>query len=102
MNRMVRISVALLAGPAAACALGALHLRAAETTPTASAEQAALGALQTAGIRAGLLVVSTADGSKQAAADLDVPPVFDGLIAASGRLYVSLSDWSLVCLGDAQ
>ena len=29
---------------------------------------------------------------------LDSPPVFDGLIAARGRLFVSLEDGSVVCL----
>ena len=52
-----------------------------------------------AGIRAGLLVVSTADGSKQAEADLDVPPVFDGLIAADGRLLMSTMDGKVLCFG---
>ena len=30
---------------------------------------------------------------------LQVPPVFDGMIAAGGRLLVSLEDGSLMCLG---
>jgi hypothetical protein len=31
--------------------------------------------------------------------DLEVPPVFDGLIAAQQRLFISLQDGSLLCLG---
>ena len=30
--------------------------------------------------------------------EADLPPVFDGLIAAHGRLFVSLRDGSIVCL----
>jgi len=46
-----------------------------------------------------LAAVSAQDGTKLAEHPLDAPPVFDGLIAASGRLYVSQEDGSLVCLG---
>jgi len=44
-----------------------------------------------------LAAVSAADGAKLAEHELDAPPVFDGLIAAGGNLYVSLEDGSLVC-----
>jgi len=47
-----------------------------------------------------LLVFSAADGKKVAERTLEHPPVFDGLIAAGGRLYASLRDGSIVCLGD--
>ncbi len=46
-----------------------------------------------------LAALSAADGTKLAQCELDAPPVFDGLIAAAGRLYASLEDGSLVCLG---
>jgi hypothetical protein len=46
-----------------------------------------------------LWVVSTADGKRLAEYPLDSPPVFDGLIAARGRLYLSTYDGSLICLG---
>ena len=41
---------------------------------------------------------SASDGQELAQAELPACPVFDGLIAASGRLLVSLEDGSLVCL----
>ncbi len=48
-----------------------------------------------------LWVVSTRDGRKLAEYELERPPVFDGLIAAGGRLYVALDNGRLVCLGAA-
>jgi outer membrane protein assembly factor BamB len=45
-----------------------------------------------------LAAVSATDGTTLAECELDVSPVFDGLIAARGRLYVSLEDGSLACL----
>jgi hypothetical protein len=45
-----------------------------------------------------LVAVSAKDGKKLTERALDVPPVFDGMIAAGGRLLVSLEDGSLVCL----
>ncbi|MGQ9575565.1 MAG: outer membrane protein assembly factor BamB family protein [Thermoguttaceae bacterium] len=45
-----------------------------------------------------LAAVSAKDGAVLAEMELDRPPVFDGLIAARGRLYVSLEDGSLLCL----
>ena len=46
-----------------------------------------------------LWVVSALDGKKLAECRLNAPPVFDGLIAAEGRLYLSLADGRVVCLG---
>jgi len=46
-----------------------------------------------------LCVFSTADGSKLAEAKLDSVPVFDGMAAAGGRLYMATTDGGLVCLG---
>ena len=52
------------------------------------------------GERGALLVaVSTTDGKKLAAFRLDSMPVFDGLIAASNRLYLSTAGGKVVCLG---
>ncbi len=42
---------------------------------------------------------SAKDGSKMAEQKLDSPPVFDGMIAAKGRLYLSLQDGTILCLG---
>ena len=45
-----------------------------------------------------LWAVSTADGQKLAQLALDAPPVFDGLVAASGKLYLSTQNGTVVCL----
>ena len=45
-----------------------------------------------------LVAVSAQDGKKLAERALDVPPVFDGMIAAAGRLFIALEDGSLACL----
>jgi len=42
---------------------------------------------------------SAMDGSTLAGTALDAPPVFDGLIAAQGRLYLSLEDGTVLCMG---
>lgn len=46
-----------------------------------------------------LRVHSTADGKALTEQKLDSPPVFDGLIAARGRLYLSLEDGTVLCMG---
>ena len=45
-----------------------------------------------------LLVVSVADGSELVEIKLDSPPVFDGLIAAGGRLYMSDRAGRVTCM----
>jgi hypothetical protein len=45
-----------------------------------------------------LRAVSAADGKTLSDLELDVPPVWDGLIAAEGRLFVALADGSVTCL----
>jgi outer membrane protein assembly factor BamB len=45
-----------------------------------------------------LVAVAAGDGKKLFETELDFPPVFDGIIAADGRLFASLRDGSLVCL----
>jgi hypothetical protein len=51
-----------------------------------------------AGKRGGILVaVSKTDGEVKFRCDLDAPPVFDGLIAANGRLYFALQDGTVQC-----
>jgi hypothetical protein len=47
---------------------------------------------------AGILAVSAEDGKKLSEMQLDSPPVFDGMIAAGGRLFASLQDGSVVSL----
>ena len=43
--------------------------------------------------------VATADGRKLAEIQLDAEPVFDGLIAAGGRLFMATRDGRVLCLG---
>jgi len=45
-----------------------------------------------------LVAVSAADGKKLSEMPLEYPPVFDGMIAAGGRLFASLEDGSVVSL----
>ena len=46
-----------------------------------------------------LWVVSVRDGKRLAEYELDSLPVFDGMAAANGRLYVSTKDGSVTCFG---
>ena len=53
------------------------------------------------GKRGGLLwAVSASDGKKLCEYRLDSPPVFDGMAAAGGRLYLALHDGRVLCLKD--
>ena len=45
-----------------------------------------------------LVAVSATEGKKLGELKLDTEPVFDGMIAAQGRLFVSLQDGSVMCL----
>jgi hypothetical protein len=44
--------------------------------------------------------VDAANGATLAELRLDAPPVFDGLIAAGGRVYITTLDGQIVCLGE--
>jgi hypothetical protein len=46
-----------------------------------------------------LLAVSAADGKTLAQTELPSVPLFDGLAAAGGRLYISLENGAVACLG---
>ncbi|MEA3226581.1 MAG: PQQ-binding-like beta-propeller repeat protein, partial [Planctomycetota bacterium] len=46
-----------------------------------------------------LWVASAADGKKLAQYELDAPPVWDGMAAAYGKLYISTTDGKISCLG---
>ncbi|NUQ64125.1 MAG: hypothetical protein HUU20_16765 [Pirellulales bacterium] len=46
-----------------------------------------------------LMAVSKQEGKQLAAYRLDSPPVFDGMIAAIGRLFVATMDGKVLCLG---
>ena len=51
-----------------------------------------------AGKKGGVLwAVSPEDGEKLAELPLDSPPIFDGMIVAGGRLYMTTMDGKLVC-----
>ena len=53
------------------------------------------------GRKGGLLWASSpADGSRIAEYKLQSPPVWDGMAAAKGRLYISTVDGTLLCMGD--
>ncbi|MBL7140723.1 MAG: PQQ-binding-like beta-propeller repeat protein [Planctomycetes bacterium] len=49
--------------------------------------------------RSVLWALSCDDGARVAEVALDAPPVFDGLIAARGRLYLVTTDGKVLCLG---
>ena len=52
------------------------------------------------GRKGGMLgVVSASDGEMVAEYSLPAPPVFDGMAAARGRLFVAGTDGSVVCFG---
>jgi len=52
------------------------------------------------GRRGGVLwAVATTDGKKLSEVKLDTPTVFDGVIAAKGCLFASLTDGRVVCMG---
>jgi hypothetical protein len=46
-----------------------------------------------------LQAVSAENGNTLAEHRLDSPPVFDGLAAADGRLYMAAQDGQVLCLG---
>jgi len=46
-----------------------------------------------------VVAVSAKDGKKLSAIPLEYPPVFDGMIAANGRLYISTRDGQVLCMG---
>jgi hypothetical protein len=48
-----------------------------------------------------LWVVSTKDGNKVSEFKLSAPPVFDGMAAANGRLYMTTMDGKVLCWGKA-
>jgi len=46
-----------------------------------------------------LMALSASDGTKLAQYPLDCAPIFDGMIAAAGQLYLALEDGKLLCMG---
>jgi outer membrane protein assembly factor BamB len=47
-----------------------------------------------------LVAVAATDGAVLSQQDLPSPPVFDGMAAAQGKLYVSTADGHVLCLGN--
>jgi len=47
-----------------------------------------------------LWAVSTADGRRLAEYELTHPPVFDGMAATEGRVYLAAQDGALICFGE--
>jgi hypothetical protein len=48
-----------------------------------------------------LWAVSAGDGERLTEYQLESPPVFDGMVAANGRLYLATMDGKVVCFGGA-
>ncbi len=46
-----------------------------------------------------LMAVSASDGAEMSRCSIDYPPVFDGMIAASGRLYMAATNGEVLCFG---
>ena len=46
-----------------------------------------------------VVTVAVADGAIKGELDLPAVPVLDGMAAAGGRLYLSLKDGTVICLG---
>ncbi len=47
-----------------------------------------------------LMAISASDGTELARYQLDSTPVFDGMAAAYGRLYISMEDGNLLCMSE--
>ena len=47
-----------------------------------------------------LMAISASDGTELARYPLASPPIFDGMAAAGGRLYLSLENGHLVCMDE--
>ena len=68
-------------------------------SPEVETRLAAYGAAFAGRGGAGLWAVSAASGERIAEYELEVPPVFDGLVAAEGRLYLAMTDGTVLCMG---
>ena len=47
-----------------------------------------------------LSIHAVASGEQLAESALPAPPIFDGMAAADGKLYVALKNGELICLGE--
>jgi outer membrane protein assembly factor BamB len=50
--------------------------------------------------KAELIAISASDGSELARYQLDSMPVFDGMAAAYGRLFISMENGNLLCMSE--
>jgi hypothetical protein len=91
-----------IAGPEAVInereALQQLGADAVEVKAKIAEQEAALAGRQ----GAVLWAVSTEDGSRLAESPLEVPPAFDGMAAADGRLFIATMDGKVLCLGEVE
>jgi len=46
-----------------------------------------------------LQIIATDDGAKLNGIELDSIPIFDGMAAANGNLYISTVEGEMICLG---
>jgi hypothetical protein len=81
-----------------AMVLGGRHLYLAGPPDVGPGKKAAAAMRGQRGAR--FQVVSTDGGEKLSSLKMEKAPVFDGLIAAYGRLYMAMQDGTIVCLGD--
>ena len=49
-----------------------------------------------------VVTVAVADGAIKSERDLPAAPVLDGMASAGGRLYLSLKDGTVICLGNEE
>jgi len=87
-----------VAGPSAVMDEGKMYAQLSPTGPPPAQLLDAEAAFK--GERGGkLLVVKLGDGTTTAEYSLTSPPVFDGLIAAKGRLFMAAMDGAVLCFG---
>ena len=99
VRAMVATDQALfVAGPPAVADEEEVYGRYGETEIQAKMEQHV--AAFEGGKEAFIMAVSKADGHKLSAYRLPAAPVFDGMAAAGGRLFVATMDGQVLCLGD--
>lgn len=48
--------------------------------------------------KAELIALATDDGTLMGRVSIDIPPIFDGMAATPGHLYLTLEDGNVACL----
>lgn len=83
-----------------ACLLAVVSVSLAAEAQRTAQQRQARHILNATGVTGGLVVhVGCADGGKRAEYELDSPPVFDGMAAANGRLYLVNNNGKIICFG---